>query len=189
MAALAHPRPESTWVMEGRAGGNFISLSEVNTGRFLDPPEFTVIHAKGNEENLFDRVDYQLSSSDSVHLNLGFSRSWFQNPNSFDNVLHLGENDPSGHPLGPTDQHAQIKTFNIRPSWTKLLSNSAVFSLGAFVRTSTTTTHRQPLRRSIAIQQETVARHRTLMNAAVRSDFSYVKGMHNVKIGHLPAHI
>ncbi len=42
----------------GPKWGNFISTSGLNTGRFLDPPEFTVIHAKGNEENVFDRVDY-----------------------------------------------------------------------------------------------------------------------------------
>src|SRR5258706_1562034 len=41
--------------------GNFISINGLNTGRFLDPPEFQVIHAKGNEENLFDRLDFRLS--------------------------------------------------------------------------------------------------------------------------------
>jgi hypothetical protein len=46
--------------------GNFISASGLNTGRFLDPPEFTVIHAKGNEENVFDRVDYKVSNADSL---------------------------------------------------------------------------------------------------------------------------
>ena len=56
----------------------------MNSGRFLDPPEFTVLHDKGNEENLFDRVDYQLSTADSIHLNFGYSRSWFQTPNSLD---------------------------------------------------------------------------------------------------------
>jgi hypothetical protein len=64
-----------------------------------DPPEFIVIHVKGNEENIFDRVDYQLSKADSMQLNLGFTRSWFQNPNSFDNVLHTGQTDPAGNPL------------------------------------------------------------------------------------------
>src|SRR5467141_352644 len=39
--------------------GNFISANGLNSGRFLDPPEFQVIHAKGNEENIFDRFDYQ----------------------------------------------------------------------------------------------------------------------------------
>src|SRR5579863_5465209 len=53
----------------GKSWGNFISASGLNTGRFLDPPEFQVMHDKGNEENLFDRVDYQVSTTDSVHLN------------------------------------------------------------------------------------------------------------------------
>ncbi len=68
----------------GAKWGNFISASGLNSGRFLDPPEFAVMHDKGNEENLFDRVDYQISTGDSIHLNLGFTRSWFQTPNSFD---------------------------------------------------------------------------------------------------------
>jgi hypothetical protein len=33
--------------------------SGLNTGRFLDPPEFTLLHDQGSEETLFDRVDYQ----------------------------------------------------------------------------------------------------------------------------------
>ncbi|MGH9549143.1 MAG: carboxypeptidase regulatory-like domain-containing protein, partial [Terriglobales bacterium] len=60
----------------GQNWGNFISASGLNSGRFLDPPEFTVIHSKGNEENIFDRLDFQLSKKDSIHLNLGFTRSW-----------------------------------------------------------------------------------------------------------------
>lgn len=169
----------------GKNWGNFVSLDALNTGRFLDPPEFTVNHAKGNEENAFDRVDFQFSPEDSLHLNLGFTRSWFQNPNSFDNVLHLGETDPSGSPLGPTDQRAQIETFNIAPSWTRLLSNTLVFTLGAFVRrdqynyfpSSNLFDDLSP------IQQETVVQDRTLTNTGVRSDLSYVKGIHNIKVG------
>ena len=33
----------------GKKWGNFISANGLNTGRFLDPPEFTVFHDKGNE--------------------------------------------------------------------------------------------------------------------------------------------
>jgi Carboxypeptidase regulatory-like domain/TonB-dependent Receptor Plug Domain len=169
----------------GPKWGNFISASGLNTGRFLDPPEFTVIHAKGNEENIFDRVDYQLSKGDSIQLNLGFTRSWFQNPNSFDNVLHSGQTDPSGNPLGPTDQRSQIRTFNIAPSWTRLLSTNAVFTFGGFVR------HDQynyyPSRNLFddlsPIQQESVAQDRTLTNAGLRTTLSYVKGAHNIKLG------
>lgn len=169
----------------GQNWGNFISASGLNTGRFLDPPEFTVIHSKGNEENVFDRTDYKFSTADSLQLNLGFTRSWFQNPNSFDNELHLGQTDPAGNPLGATDQRSQIKTFNIAPSWTRLLSNNAVFTLGAFVRRDQYNYYPSPnLFDDLSpIQQETVAQNRTLANTGVRSAFSYVKGAHNIKIG------
>src|SRR5438046_2982851 len=36
----------------GEKWGIFISANGLNSGRFLDPPEFAVIHAKGNEENV-----------------------------------------------------------------------------------------------------------------------------------------
>ena len=162
----------------GESWGNFISASGLNTGRFLDPPEFTVIHAKGNEENIFDRFDYQASKVDSIQLNLGFTRSWFQNPNSFDNELHMGETDPSGNPLGPTDQRSQIRTFNIAPSWTRVLSNRAVFTLGTFVRRDQYNYYPSGnLFDDLSpIQQETVAQDRTLTNAGLRSSLSYVTG-------------
>ena len=112
----------------GAKWGNFISASGLNTGRFLDPPEFAVMHDKGNEENFFDRVDYQLSTVDSLHFNFNYSRSWFQNPNSFDQQFHdvngVQLTDPvTGIALGPTDQVSQIKTFNIAPTWTRLLNS------------------------------------------------------------------
>jgi hypothetical protein len=70
----------------GKSWGNFIEADGLNTGRFLDPPEFTVFHDKGNEENFFDRVDYTFTPSDSVHLDFNYSRSWFQTPNAFQNL-------------------------------------------------------------------------------------------------------
>jgi hypothetical protein len=169
----------------GPKWGNFVSASGLNTGRFLDPPEFTVIHAKGNEENIFDRVDYQLSKADSIQLNLGFTRSWFQNPNSFDNVLHTGQTDPAGNPLSPTDQRSQIRTFNVAPSWTRLLSTNAVFTFGGFVRHDQYNYYpSQNLFDDLSpIQQESVAQDRTLTNAGLRTALSYVKGIHNIKVG------
>src|ERR1700690_3926326 len=169
----------------GQKWGNFISASGLNSGRFLDPPEFAVFHHKGNEENVFDRVDFQLSKADSVHVNLGFTRSWFQTPNAFDN-LNTGVTDSVvGNPVGPTDQRSQIKTFNIAPSWTRLLSPNAVFTLGGFVRRDQYNYYPSgnPFSDLGPIQQETVSQDRTLANAGVRSDISYVKGIHNLKAG------
>src|SRR5437588_9303966 len=99
----------------GKKWGNFISANGLNSGRFLDPPEFQVMHDKGNEENVFDRFDYQATRNDTLHLNFNYTRSWFQNPNSFDD-LHVGQSDPFGNPVPQADQRAQIKTFNFAPA-------------------------------------------------------------------------
>jgi len=179
----------------GQKWGNFISANGLNSGRFLDPSEFVVLHAKGNEENIFDRVDFQVSNVDSIHLNLGFTRSWFQTPNSFDAqnatawsglVVDNGGLGPDGLRVGPADQRSQIKTFNIAPSWTRTLSSNAVFTLGAFVRRDQFNYY--PSANPFAdlapgLQQETLSQDRTLTNAGIRSDVAYVKGIHNLKVG------
>jgi hypothetical protein len=180
----------------GQKWGNFISASGLNSGRFLDPPEFVVLHDKGNEENVFDRVDYQISSGDSIHLNFGYTRSWFQTPNTFDSqnatpwngvVVANGGLDPNSNVVGPADQRSQIKTFNIAPSWTRLLSSTAVFTLGAFVRRDQFNYY--PSGNPFAdlgpinLQRESIGQNRKLTNAGLRSDLSYVKGIHNIKVG------
>ena len=82
-----------------RSGATSSPSSGLNSGRFLDPPEFQPIHDKGNEENIFDRVDYQLSQNDTIHGNFQYTRSWFQTPNTFDNLNVL---DPDGNEPRPT---------------------------------------------------------------------------------------
>lgn len=180
----------------GQKWGNFISVNGLNSGRFLDPPEFAVMHSKGNEENVFDRVDYQVSTADSIHLNLGFSRSWFQTPNNFDSqlatpwsgvVVSNGGLDPNGNVVGPTDQRALIKSFNIAPSWTRVVSPTIVFTLGGWVRRDAFNYY--PSKNSFAdlgpsnLQQETISQYRTLANTGLRSELSYVKGINNIKLG------
>ncbi len=180
----------------GKKWGNFISANGLNSGRFLDPPEFAVMHDKGNEENFFDRVDYQLSTADSIHVNLGFSRSWFQTPNSFDGqnstlwngvVVANGGLDPNGNVVGPTDQRALIKSFNVAPTWTRVISPTVVFSFGGWVRRDAFNYY--PSKDPFAdlgpsnLQQQTISQYRTLANTGLRSDLSYVKGINNVKLG------
>ena len=123
--------------------GNFISANGLDTGRFLDGPEFQVFHDHGNEENIFDRVDFKLSDQDTINLNLQFTRSWFQTPNSYDAqnatawnglLVNNGGLGPNGLPVGSADQRSKIRTFNIAPVWTHLLNPKTVFTFGAFVR-------------------------------------------------------
>jgi hypothetical protein len=187
----------------GKKWGNFISASGLDSGRFLDPPEFIVVHDKGNEENVFDRIDYQISTKDSLHLNLEYTRSWFQTPNSFDgenatpwsgldgvdaqDVNNYGGRAPNGVIVGATDQRSKIGTYNIAPSWTRLLSSNAVFTLGTFVRHDDYNYY--PSSDPFAdlgppgLQRQSVGQNRTLTNAGVRSDISYVHGINNIKAG------
>ncbi|HEY2823852.1 MAG TPA: TonB-dependent receptor [Candidatus Acidoferrum sp.] len=162
--------------------GNFISASGLNSGRFLDPPEFQPIHDKGNEGNIFDRVDYQISQKDTIHGNFQYTRSWFQTPNTFDNLNVL---DPTGANIGETDQRSKIGTFNIAPTWTRLMGPNAVFTLGAYVRQDQYNYY--PSNDLFAdlgpINSETISQSRRLTNAGLHSDYSWVKGIHNVKAG------
>ena len=111
--------------------GNFLAVSGLNSGRFLDGPEFTVIHSKGNEQNIFDRVDYQFSDKSSFHTNLQYTRSWFQTPNSFDTSEVF---DQFGNPVGPADQRSKIETFNIAPTYTRIVNKDTIFNFGELIR-------------------------------------------------------
>jgi hypothetical protein len=167
--------------------GNFIAVDGLRTGRFLDPPEFTVMHDAGNEENVFDRVDALVSPVDTFHLNLGFTRSWFQNPNSFDQEYHPGDFNPiTGVQLGPSDQRSQIKTFNISPNFTHVISQSTLFTFGAYWRQDQYNYYpsADPFNDfSPDFQGESFGQSRRLANVGGRASLSYVKGIHNVKIG------
>ena len=186
----------------GKKWGNFISANAMNSGRFLDPPEFAVFHDKGNEENFFDRVDFQVTNADSVHVNLQYTRSWFQTPNSYDaenatpwsglngtlpSVEDYAGIAPNGQVVGPSDQRSKIGTINIAPSWTRLLNTNSVFTLGGWVRRDGYNYY--PSGDPFAdlgapsLQRQTVGQDRSLLNAGSRATISYVKGSQNIKGG------
>ena len=80
---------------------------------------------------MFDRVDYQFTPVDSVHLNLNYSRSWFQTPNTYDNLNVL---DQFGNNVGDADQNSKIETFDIAPTYTRIIGKNAVFNFGPYIR-------------------------------------------------------
>jgi len=177
------------------AFGNFISLNGIGTSRFLDGPEQTVMHDHGNEENLFDRVDVKPSQSDTINLNVGLTRSWFQTPNSFDAqdstawnglVVNNGGIGPNGQVVGSEDQRSQIQTFNLAPTWTHVAGAHTVFTVGGFARQDQF--HYYPSRDPFAdltpdLQLQTVGQDRSLTNLGLRANVSYSNGIHNLKIG------
>jgi len=177
----------------GKSWGNFIEVDGLNTGRFLDPPEFKVFHDKGNEENIFDRVDWSFTPADSVHLDLNYSRSWFQTPNTYDNlnVQNVVSGGSTANPVfstvGNADQRSKIGTFNISPTYTRVVSNNSVFNVGAFVRKDVYNYY--PSGDPLAdlgpanLQTSSISQKRSLTNSGIHSDFTYAKGNHNIKVG------
>ena len=175
----------------GPKWGNFIEVDGLNTGRFLDPPEFVVFHDKGNEINVFDRIDRNLTAQDSIRLNLGLSRSWFQTPNSYDNldvqnVVSGGTgSDPVFNSVGNTDQRSKILTYNVAPTYTRTIGPNSVFNFGTYVRRDEYNYYpsTNPLADLGPIQNESISQDRSLTNAGLHSDFNYVKAVNNIKAG------
>jgi hypothetical protein len=173
--------------------GNFISASGLDTGRFLDGPEFQVFHDHGNEQNIFDRLDFKLSDKDTINLNLGFSRSWFQTPNSYDaqtaqawTSLNGNAIGPNGQLVGPEDQRSRIRTFNIAPTWTRIINANSVFTLSGFVRQDQYNYY--PSGDPFAdwtsgLQSESISQSRSLKNAGAKTTYSWVNHIHNIKAG------
>jgi len=189
----------------GTSWGNFISGSGLNTDRFLDGPELAVMHDRGNEENFFDRLDFKLSPADTISVNLGYSRSWFQTPNSYDaedatawdglvvpatcpagQIGNCGGLGSNGLAVGIEDQRSKIGTFNIAPSWTHVIDANTLFTVGVYVRRDQYNYY--PSADPFAdltpdLQLQTIGQDRSLTNAGVRASYSYVKGINNLKAG------
>ena len=175
--------------------GNFITVDGMDTGRFLDGPEFGILHDRGNQGNFFDRFDYKPTSNDSLSLNLSFTRSWFQTPNSYDMqdatawnglAVNNGGLGPNGLPVGSTDQRSQIRTFNIAPSWTRVIGSNMVFNAGLFARQDQFNyfPSDNPFADFVPnLQTTSVGQNRRLTNLGGHADLSYVKGIHNIKGG------
>lgn len=147
--------------------GNFLVANALRSGRFLDTPEFRPIHGIGNNGTLFDRLDYQFSSRDAFHLNLYGARNWFQVPNTYD---QLGQ-----------DQKQRVLTFNIAPGYQHTFGSGMLFTFNPFYRNDQVNYY--PSRNPFADTPATLGEQRRLLNWGFRSDFSYVKGAHNIRVG------
>ena len=175
----------------GDKWGNFIEVDGLNGGRFLDTPESSVFHDKGNEINIFDRIDRQISDLDSVKLDISLSRSWFQNPNTYDNVgvQNIVSGGATASPIfgivGNTDQRSKILTYNFSPTYTRTLGPYSVYTLGVYIRRDGYNYYpsNNPLADLGPIQSESISQARSLTNAGLHTDYSYVRGVNNIKAG------
>ncbi len=155
--------------MGGSKWGNFFALNGDGSSRFLDSPEHTAFHDKGNDQSFFDRVDWQPDTNDTAHLDLSLGRSWFQIPNTYDQVA-AGQ-----------DQRQQIKSINLSPEWTHLFSANSLVRFQPFLRI----THVQyfPSRDPFSDVPATVSQDRRLAHYGYTADFTYAHGIHTAKAG------
>jgi hypothetical protein len=166
----------------GKKWGNFVAANGLESGRFLDAPEFAVYHDKGNEQNFFDRIDRQFTALSSMHTDLQYTRSWFQTPNSYDTQYGFAR---SGATPGRTDQRSKIETIDVAPSYTRIIGDTMVFNFGPYFRRDNYNYY--PSNNLLAdfgpIQQESVSQQRSLTNTGGHADLSYSKGINNAKAG------
>jgi hypothetical protein len=151
----------------GAKWGNFFLVDTSKTGRFLDSPEFNPMHDHGNNESIFDRMDYQPTGRDSFHLDIFGGRNWFQIPNTFDQP--------------DQDQKQQARTFSFALGFQHTFNPKMLMTISPFVRQDRIDYY--PSNNPFADSPATLAQNRHLTNLGTRADFSYASGIHNIKIG------
>ena len=153
----------------GKKWGNFVAANTVRSGRYLDPPEFSALHDSGNNQTVFDRLDYQPADSDTFHLNLFFSRAWFQTPNTYDQST-AGQ-----------DQRERILSYNLAPGWVHLINANSTLTVNPYIRVDQV--QYTPSRNPLADQPATVSQSRRLTNIGLKTDYAWVNHFNNVKAG------
>jgi len=141
--------------------GNFTAFNFERPGRFLDAPEFTVLHDQGTATNLFDRVDFSPSSNDSLHLNLFLARNRFNLPNTFDQQA-LGQ-----------DRGQLVRTLNIAAGYVHTFSPNTLLTLNPYYRLDQVWYYPSP--DPFSDETQTIGQQRRLTNTGIRADVSHVK--------------
>lgn len=147
--------------------GNFLSANVLRSGRFLDTPEFLPLHAIGNNYTIFDHLDYRPNAKDAFHLNLFNARNWFQVPNTYDQLSQ--------------DQRQKSLTYNIAPGYQRAFNASTLLTINPFFRQDQIGYF--PSADVFADTPISPQQSRRLTNWGTRADVSWVKGVHNVKVG------
>jgi len=147
--------------------GNFFLVDTSRTGRFLDSPEFSPIHDRGNNESIFDRLDYQPTGRDSLHLDIFGARNWFQIPNTYDQPNQ--------------DQRQQARTFSFALGYQHTFNPKMLMTISPFVRQDRVDYY--PSSNPYADSPATLSQNRHLTNWGTRADFSYASGINNIKVG------
>lgn len=158
---------DATFGIGGAKWGNFLVVDSSRSGRFLDAPEFSVMHDKGNTETIFDRADYQPTGRDSFHLDMFAARNWFQIPVTYD---QLGQ-----------DQRQQAKTLSFSLGYQHTFNPKTLLTIAPWIRQDRVAYY--PSSDVFEDQPATINQDRHLTNWGSRADLSYASGINDLKIG------
>ena len=158
---------EATFGIGGAKWGNSLVANTDVTSRFLDSPEFTPFHDKGNNETIFDRIDFQPGSRDSLHLDLFSARNWFQIPDTYDQL--------------DQDQRQQATTLSFALGYQHTFNAQTLLSINPFWRQDHINYY--PSGDPFDDTPATINQDRHLTNWGTRIDLSYANGIHNIKVG------
>ena len=149
--------------------GSFTAIDALNSERFLDTPETVPLHAHGNAENFFERLDYRVTDKTSLQLNATLSRSWFQTPNTYDQNA-LSQN-----------QRQSLLSFNIAPQMLHVFNQYSFNQANLWVRQDKV--RYRPSDQILSDSPAYLQQARRLTNAGVRDEFSYNRGRHSASLG------
>jgi hypothetical protein len=165
---------EATLGYGGTKVGNFVAFNFERSGRFLDSPEFAVLHDAGKALSIFDHSDYNPTAKDALHLNLMLARNSFQIPNTYEQQS-IGQN-----------QRQLVRSLNIAPGYVHIFNQSTVLTVNPYYRLDQIWYY--PSANLFSDQTTTVSQQRRLTNAGLRADIAYTKGKHNAKFGVQTSH-
>jgi hypothetical protein len=147
--------------------GNFTALNGLRSGHFLDTPEFLPVHDRGNNESIFDRLDWQPAAKDALHLNLFTARNWLQVPNDYDQFAQ--------------DQKLRVLTWNVAPGYQHTFNAHTLLTVNPWARRDQFNYYSS--RDPFADTPVTAAQNRFLTNYGVKADLTYVHGNHDLSFG------
>ncbi|HKE22022.1 MAG TPA: TonB-dependent receptor [Bryobacteraceae bacterium] len=149
--------------------GNFLAVDGTRSGRFLDTPEFQPYHDIGDNQTLFDRLDFQPSGQDVFHLNLFLARNSIQIPNNLDQQA-AGQ-----------AQSQRVLTWSLAPGYQHTFSSHTLLTINPYIRKDQFNYYPSP--NIFNDLPTTQAQQRQLLNWGVKADVTTTHGRHTLKFG------
>ena len=146
--------------------GYFASFFSIKSHRFLDQVSLDNLHNGGNAERGFSRLDFSLSPSDQLRVNLMAGRSFFE-------LANLRSQQAAGQ-----RQTQQLRDASVSLGWLRTLSPRATLDSMVSYRTAIAQLFPSPGDTPVTAGQ---ARH--LSTVAAGSRFNMIWGSHTFRLG------